>query len=224
MTLGALARTGTAIALLAALGCNGFGTNNSTEPGSTPNTQSQTAYRMVGNVGTPFSVLISDQRSSWQINGTAPLSIIIANGLGPTRIVGTKTTNDTRLLSVELINGFDVKVISSTFANYGTVVASFGGRLNTLAAPASPDVRFFVKGPAAGIFNAVVEDETTAYVLQSRAPTIILYDSPNNNSQYGRVDGIFTQVSSGGPLSIDLSFNGHITHAGGNGTVSIKFP
>jgi len=216
-------RAAVALTLLATIGCGGFGTGNATQPGSTPDQSAQIVFRMVGNIGTPFFATISNSRSSWQIRGVVPLSIIIANGPLPVsnRIVATKLTNDTRLLSVEIISGFDVAEISSTFTNYGVVVGGIGSRLEALAPPAKPDARFFVKNANNGIFNAVVEDKTKAYVLQSQSPTMILYDSPNNNSPSGRVDGIFTEVS-GGPLALDLSFNGHVVTAAGGGTVSIK--
>lgn len=218
-----------ALALLAMLGCNGFGTGDATLPGNTLPTSSQTSYRFVGNIGTPFVATISDARSSWVINGVVPLSVVMVNvpllnnAAGPVRIVATKLTNDSRLLSVEVLNGFSVQQISSTNANYGLAVANFGARLNALAAPASPDVRFFVKGPATATFNATVEDLSNGFVLQSRAPSIILFDTPNGGSQSARVDGIFSIVQLIGPMSIDLSFNGQVVHAGGSaGTIPIK--
>ena len=211
-----------ALSLAALCGCNGFGSGNATQPGNTPNVAAQTSFRMVGNVGTPFVATVSDQRSSWEIRGVVPLNVIIANGNSPARVVATKLTNDTQLLSVEVISGFGVASISSTFANYGMVVGSVNGKLNALAPRASPDARFYINGPASAVFNATVEDESTAYVLQSRAPCVILYDSPNSNSLTGRVDGLFNLVSGGGTLSIDLSFDGNVVHAGGSGTVTIK--
>lgn len=210
-----------AAALLILPGCNGFGTGNSTLPGSTPDVAQQVSFRFVGNAGTPFLATVTDSRSSWQMHGVVPLNVIIANGTHPNRIVATKLTNDQRLLGVEIINGLGVGNVSSTFANYGLVVAGINGELDALAPPANPDVRFYVKAPPGGVFNALVEDESNSYVLQSTAPTVILYDSPNGNSQNGRVDGIFTRVT-GGPFSIDLTFNKSFTHVSGSGTVTIK--
>ena len=210
------------IALAAVCGCNGFGSGNATQPGNTPNVAAQTSFRMVGNLGTPFVATVSDQRSSWVIQGVVPLNVLIANGNFPARIVATKLTNDNALLSIEVINGFSVATISSTFANYGMVVGSLNGKLNALAAPASPDVRFYINGPASGVFNATVEDSSTAYVLQSRAPCLILYDSPNNNSLTGHVDGIFNLVGGAEYLDIDLNFDGAIDTSGGSGTVTVK--
>jgi len=213
-----------ALIVLAVLcGCNGFGSGNATQPGSTPNVAAQTSFRMLGNIGTPFVATVSDQRSSWVLQGVVPLNVIIANGNFPARIVATKLTNDNALLSVEVISGFGVSSISSTFANYGMVVGSLNGKLKAFAPPASPDVRFYVNGPANGVFNATVEDSTTAYVLQSRAPCVIFYDSPNNNSLTGHVDGLFNLVSgASGPLAIDLNFDGALVQAGGGGTVTVK--
>lgn len=211
------------VALVTFSGCNGFGSGNSTLPGSTPDVAAQTSFRMVGNLGTPFVATVSDQRSSWVINGVVPLNVIIANGNFPARIVANKLTNDNALLSIEVINGFGVSSLSSTFANYGMVVGSLNGKLKAFAPPATPDVRFYINGPANGIFNAVVEDASTAFVLQSRAPCVILYDSPNNNSLTGHVDGIFNLVGgAGGPLAIDLNFDGALAEGGGSGTVTVK--
>jgi hypothetical protein len=227
----AAVRLAGAITLTAMLGCNGFGVGNATSPGSTPSLSAQIVYRVVGNLGTPFVATISDSRSSWTINGVVPLNILVVNiptispGVaGPTRLIATKLANDSTLLSIEIISGFDVRLVDSTFAHYGTVVGGLDGELDALAPHASPDVRYFVKGPANGIFNAVIEDVTTAFALQSRVPTVILHDSPNGGSQSGRVDGIFNLVGGGGPLNIDLIFNGAlVAHAVGGGTQIVKF-
>src|SRR4029077_12890064 len=127
--------------------CGGFGTGNATQPGNTPNTSTQIIFRMVGNIGTPFCATISNNRSSWQIRGVVPLNIIIANGPLPNsnRIVATKLTNDSRLLSIEVISGFGAAQIFSTFPNYGVKGGNIGARLDALAPAANPDVRFFIK-------------------------------------------------------------------------------
>lgn len=218
------------IALTGTLGCNGFGTGNATLPGNTPATSAQIVYRVVGNLGTPFVATVSDTRSSWTLNGVVPLNILIVNvpspgagATGATRVLATKLANDSTLLSVELINGFNVKVLSSTFAHYGSVVAGSNGKLDALAPAASPDVRYEIIGPANAIFNAVIEDETTSFALQSRVPTVILQDSPNGGSQTGRVDGIFNLVNHIGPFDIDLFFNGKLVAVGaGAGSVIVK--
>ena len=223
MALASALRATIAATLVASWGCSGFGTGNATNPGNTPDTAQQVNFRMVGNIGTPFLAIVSNTRSSWKIRGVVPLNIIIANGPLPNsmRIVATKLANDTRLLAVEAIAGFDVVEVASTFTNYGNLVANIGGTVKALAPAASPDVRFFVRNINNGIFDAVVEDLTKAYIFQSQSPTLILYDSPNGNSQDGRVDGIFNEVT-GGPLALDLTFNGRRVTAGGGGTVSIK--
>src|SRR5712692_10414130 len=75
-------------------GCNGLGAGQGTSPGSTPNIAQQSSYRIVGDVGTPFRALISDSRSSWEVFGTIPTSIVIVNDSPPDRILVTKTTNN----------------------------------------------------------------------------------------------------------------------------------
>lgn len=211
------------ITLLLLTACNGLNGGNSTEPGSTANSSAQLDFRFVGNTATPFVTTISTADSSWQIHGVVPLNVVVVNGPtpNPIRVVATKISNDTRILSVEIISGFGVANVATTSVPYGLIVAATGNTtLASLAPPANPDVRFYVKGPPNGVYNALVEDETKAYVLQAQSPTVILFNTPNNN-QPGRVDGTFTQVA-GAPLSIDLFFNDDYAHASGSGTVTVK--
>jgi len=199
-------------------GCNGFGSSQGTSPGSTPNIAQQTSYRIVGDVGTPFRAEISDTRSSWVVSGTIPTSIVIVNDSPPDRIVANKVSNDSRLLSLEVITGFTVTTLASTVSNFGSVVGGVGGKLPSFAPPASPDVRFFVKTPLVGLFTALIEDETIGHALMSRIPAVILFDSPK-----GRVDGIFNQVSFTGIFDIDLLINGVLAGAVmGGASVSVK--
>jgi hypothetical protein len=208
------------LAMLALPACNGFGVGQATRPGSTPNIAQQTSYRVVGNVGTPFRAVISDSRSTWRVFGTVPTSIVIVNDHPPDRIVVTKTSNDSRLLSLEIIVGFGVANLDSTVNRFGTAVGAIGGKLSGLPPPASPDVEFFVKGPQVGLFTALIEDETTGHALMSRIPGVILFDSPNNGSN-GRVDGIFHQVGFAGAFNIDLTINGQLVNSVVAGGLSV---
>jgi hypothetical protein len=196
-------------------GCNN--SQNTGSPGNTPNIPPQSSYRIVGDVGTPFSALVSDSRSSWQMSGTIPQSIAIVNDSPPDRIMATKTSNNARLLSVQVIQGFTVGTLDSTISNFGVAVGSAGGALPAFAFPALPDVRFFVKTPVGGLFNALIEDNKNSYAIESRVPTVILFDSPNGG-QSGRVDGLFSQVAFSGVFQVDLVINGQLiqTVSGGN--------
>lgn len=200
------------VGLALAAGCGGgFGAGNSTSPGSTPNISAQTSYRIVGAIGTPFVATISNAGSSWVLSGAIPLSIVIVNDKPPDRVLVTKLSNDTSLLSVEIIVGFNVKVLASTVDRYGVAVGAVpvsmpghpAPQLPAFSPPAHPDVRFYVNGPAVTVYNALIEDQVQGNVVQSRAPSVILFDSPNSNAA-GRVDGIFNEVSGFGPFSIDL--------------------
>jgi hypothetical protein len=209
--------TGVAIAALG--GCQ---SGNMGSPGNTPNIPPQSSYRIVGDVGTPFQALVSDSRSSWQVSGTIPTSIVIINDSPPDRILATKTSNDARLLSLQVIQGITVGTLDSTVSNFGTVVGSIGGNLPAFASPASPDVRFFVKTPLAGLFTGLIEDESKSYALESRVPAVILFDSPNGG-QAGRVDGILNQVSFTGAFEVDLVIDGRLAATATGGTsVTIK--
>lgn len=221
-----------AAAIAAMTGCGGgFGAGNSTSPGSTPNIASQTSYRIVGTVGTPFTAFLTNTRTSWTLSGTVPLSIVIVNDKPPDRILVTKLTNDTRLLSVEIITGFNVRVLASTVSRYGVAVGAVpigqpAQQVKFFQPAANPDVRFYVNGPAVGVFNALIEDQTMGSVVQSRAPSVILFDSPNSNNA-GRVDGIFTEVSNFGPFDINLVINNALAASavgGSSGTVKANTP
>jgi hypothetical protein len=203
---------GAAISVLG--GCN---TSNTNSPGSTPNKPQQSSYRIVGDVGTPFLALVSDSRSSWQVSGTIPTSIAIVNDSPPDRILVTKTSNDARLLSLQVIQGFTIGTLDSTVSKFGTAVGSIGGTLPAFALSAKPDVRYFVKTPLVGVFDALIEDQTNSYALESRIPAIILFDSPNGGKS-GRVDGIFTQVSFTGAMEVDLVINGQVVQSVTGGT------
>ena len=223
-TLVAVRRLLMMVGIAAAAGCGGFGAGNATTPGTTPNISAQSSYRIVGTIGTPFFAIISDARSSWQIKGVAPLSVVIVNDTPPDRVLAVKTVNDSSLLSVELITGFSVKQLASTSDPFGVAVGGVRGALPAFAPAASPDVRFFVKAPNIGIFNALIEDHVNSEVVQSRVPSLILFDSPAGGAN-AQVDGIFTEVTFPGPLDIDLIFNNAVvrTAAGGN-QKSLKFP
>ena len=211
-------------ALISACG-GAFGTSNSTRPGNTPNIAAQVSFRIVGTLGTPFSLLISDADSSWQVKGVVPLSIVIINTKNPVRMVATKLVNDSSLLSIEIISGFSVKQLASTTAGFGVAVGSFGGKLSNFAAPASPDVRFFVKGPSTAVFNALIEDLSHGEIVQMRAPALLLFDKPNNGNATKRVDGIFNLVNAFGPFDIDMIVGGSLVRVAAGGVhATLKFP
>ena len=212
-------------ALLA--GCGGaFGVGNTTSPGSTPNIPAQSSFRVVGDIGTPFVATVSDSRSSWVVHGTIPESIVIVNNSPADRIVVTKLANDSRLLSLEIIGGLTVRNLASTTENYGSVVGALNGTSQPLAAfapAASPDVRFFVKGPSINVFNATIESRNLnmSSILQSRVPAMLLFDLTGSGSS-DRVDGIFSEVTFYGPLDIELMINGNVKTVVGGTTATIK--
>jgi hypothetical protein len=211
-------------ALISACG-GAFGTSNSTRPGTTPNIAAQVSFRVVGTLGTPFSLLISDADSSWQVHGVVPLSIVIINTKTPVRMVATKLVNDSSLLSIEIISGVSVTQVSSTTAGFGVAVGSFGGKLSNFVAPASPDVRFFVKAPSGAVFNALIEDLSHGEIVQMRAPALLLFDKPNSGNISKRVDGIFNLVNFFGPFDIDMIVAGSLVRvAAGGSHATLKFP
>jgi hypothetical protein len=174
--------------------------------GNTPNAPRLTSYEILGDVGTPFTATVSDSRSSWTLQGDVPLSITIANNVLPARIVVTKTTASNNLLSIEIIGGNHVADLQSTSAPFGTVSVQVGGSLASIAPAANPDLRIVLLGPLNVQYQALVEDSATGFIIQSRAPTVILFDNPN-----GKVDATF--FSGGrdfGNFTADMTLNGQV--------------
>jgi hypothetical protein len=203
--------------------CGGFGGTNTTNPGSTPNISAQTSFRIVGVVGTPFSAKISDSRSTWNIQGVVPLSIVIVNNSPPIRISVNKLVNDNSLISLEVINAFSVEQLASSTDTFGVAVGNFG-KVTNFAPPAFPDVRFFVKGPYTELFDALIEDTEHGEIVEARAPALLLFDSPAGGNG-ARVDATFTAVQLFGGFAIDLIYNGALVKSVSAGTTAIlKFP
>jgi hypothetical protein len=195
---------------------------NPGNPGNTPNIAPQSSYRIVGDVGTPFQAIVSDSRSSWQVAGTVPTSLIVVNDSPPDRILVTKTANDGRLLSLQVLQGVSVGTLDSTVNPFGTAVGSIGGTLHAFANPASPDVRFIVKSPLAGVSTGLIEDASESSAIESRIPVVILFDFPNGGKP-GRVDGIFTQVIFSGVMAVDLLINGQLVQSvSGGSSVTVQ--
>ncbi len=173
--------------------------------GNTPNGPALASYDILGTIGTPFTATVSDARSSWTLQGVTPLSILIANNILPAAIVATKTTSNNNLLSVEVIHGNQVVDLQSTSAPFGTVSVQTGGTPSSIASPASPDLRIFVAGPAQQRYSALVEDITTGWVIDSRAPTLILFDTPD-----GKVDATFFGSHDFGSFTLNMTLNGAV--------------
>ena len=219
-------RSGAVAAVLCGLlmtSCGGFGSTNNTSPGNTPNISAQSSFRIVGRIGTPFSAKISNSRSTWDIQGVVPLSIVIVNNVPPIRVSVNKLVSDNSLISLEVINGFGVQQLASSTDNFGLAVGNFG-RVGAFAPPASPDVRFFVKGPSAELFDALIEDTAHGEIVEARAPALLLFDSPAGGNG-GRVDGTFNAIQFLGGFSIDLIYNGGLVKSVFTGvSATLKYP
>ena len=192
-----------AVLALSVAACNNNQTGFSGSVGNTPNGPKLTSYQILGTVGTPFTATVSDSRSSWTLQGNVPLSIFICNNVLPAEIIATKTTSNSNLLSIEIITGNHVAELQSTSAPFGTVSVQVGGTLGSIASPASPDLRIFVSGPLNERYQALIEDQTTGFVIESRAPTLILFDTPN-----GKVDGTFFGSHDFGTFTVNMTLDG----------------
>ncbi len=170
-----------------------------------------------------FSASVSDATSTWQIQGAVPMSIVIVNNQTPVRMIATKQSAGSGILSLQLTTGFTVNDISSTSDPYGTASLQSNPSRPGFAPPppnANPDVRLFVKGPLTERFSGLFEDSTTGFEISDRAPTLFLFDSPN-----GAVDATVTQIQSLGPFALELLLDGAVVaRASGAPTVTIRQP
>jgi hypothetical protein len=173
--------------------------------GSTPNGPKLPSFQILGTTGTPFTATISDDRSFWTFQGNVPLSIVIANPpSNNAQLVVSKTTADNSLLSAEIITGNHVKDVQQTMAPFGTVQVQIG-RLTTAPSAANPDLRIFLSGPLNLKYQALVEDIDTGFIIQARAPTLIVFDTPN-----GLVDATFFGPNNHTTFTANMTLNGEV--------------
>ena len=211
--------------------------------GNTPNVPPSSAYQVLGQPGLAFSGIIFDAGSTWTVQGTVPLAIVLVHNTTPTGIILTKQSGGNGLLSVQLTDGYSVLGAASTSDPFGTVTLQdqtnvgctgagqpvaccTGVATGTCNAPgftaipaaAYPDVRFLVKGPPTEGFNCLIEDTQQGFQLTQIAPTLFLYEHPS-----GKVDGNFNQLINLGPFVINLVINGTlVSTAIGGPTISIQ--
>ncbi len=191
---------------LGVAGCNSNQGGFSGSVGNTPSGPPLTTYRILGTPGTPFTATVSNARSSWVVQGNVPLGIVICNNILPAIIVATKTSNDTNGLSIQIINGTTLLGVASTNLPFGIVSLQTGGKLLNIAPAASPDLRIFLSGPVRASYTALVEDSQTGFVVKDRAPTVIMFDTPN-----GKVDGTFFPINRDfGTFSLNMTLNGAV--------------
>jgi hypothetical protein len=191
--------------------------------GNTPPVPPSTGFKVLGNIGTQFTLTISNANSSWIVPGTIPLNLWVVNNQTPVRMIATKLANDNSLMSLEVDNGGVILNLQSTTAPYGVVSVQTGGTLTTLQPQAVPDLRIYVNGPLGQRFQALVEDKATGFVTNTRAPAVFLFDGPN-----GTVDGQFQQTQNFGVFAIAMTSGvggtDVIATAGGGPFVVIKQP
>jgi hypothetical protein len=174
--------------------------------GNTPNTNQQVLFKVLGTIGTPFTLLINDQNQSWRVQGNVPMQIAITNYVPPVRMLATKLASDNSLLSVQITRGYSILTLSSTSQPYGIVsVQSNSSQNNTVPPSAYPDVRIFVRGSFGERMQSLIEDQSVGYIFQTIAPTLFLIESPD-----GKVDGQFQQKNNLGPIVVNMTYNGEL--------------
>ncbi len=191
--------------------------------GNTPNSPPLAAFRVLGQFGLPFSGIISDSNASWSVSGSVPMNFIIINNLTPVRLIATKQSGGNGILSLQLTLGYQVLDVASTTDPYGFASIQNGFAnpgFKPPPPPANPDVRMFVKGPLGERYSGLFEDTTTGYLLNDRAPALVLFDNPN-----GAVDATLDQIQNLGPFDVDLFLNGGlVAHVTGSPVVTIRQP
>ncbi len=204
-----LARTLSMGALVASIAVCVAACNNQTgfsgSVGDTPNGPKLPSYQILGTVGTPFTATISDDRSFWTLQGNVPLSIAICNPpTGNARLTVTKTSSDNSLLSAEIVTANHPKDFQETMAPFGTVTVQTGKQTSVPSA-ATPDLRISLLGPIHLKYQALVEDIDTGFIVQARAPTLIVFDTPN-----GKVDATFFGPNNHTTFTANMTFNGEV--------------
>jgi hypothetical protein len=170
--------------------------------GNTPPVPPSTTFKVLGIVGTPFTLTASNANASWVVPGNVPLNVVIVNNVTPCRMIATKLSNDNNLMSLEIDNGGNIASVTSTNAPFGLISVQTGGTLNTISDPPIPDLRIYVNGPFGERYQALVEDSKVGFITNTRAPTAFLFDGPS-----GKVDGQFQQTQNFGSFSINLTYN-----------------
>jgi hypothetical protein len=176
--------------------------------GNTPNTTPQIIFKVLGTIGTPFTVTVTDANVSWNAQGAVPLQIALANYTPPVQLIATKLSNDNNLLSIQITRGFNILTLSSTSQPFGTVTARTPTGLKTpiqVSPPANPDVRIGVTGSFGERMEVLIEDEETGYVFETIAPTLFLFEGPK-----GKIDAQLTQKNDLGPIVTNMTYNGEL--------------
>ena len=95
------------------------------------------------------------------------------------------------------------------------------GRLTTIPAAANPDLRIFLSGPLNVKYQALVEDIAIGFIVQSRAPTLIVFDTPD-----GKVDATFFGPNNHTTFTANMTFNGEVVvpNTSGGPNLTIRQP
>jgi hypothetical protein len=191
--------------------------------GSTPNRPPGAALRVLGQPGTQFTAAVSDSQSTWLIQGSIPLSVVLVNSTTPVKMVATKLAPGTGILSLQLTVGSAVSVVDSTSEPFGTATVQSDPANPGFSPPppaANPDIRLFVKGPQGERFSGLVEDTERGFVINDRSPTLFLVENP-----VGKVDAVINQIQNLGPFEVDLIVSGAVVaQVTGGPTVSLRQP
>jgi hypothetical protein len=210
-----------AILAFACAACGGaFGTANPTSPGKTSSIPQQASMWVLGTPGTPFQAVVTDSSQSWTFRGVVPESVVIINGSPGVQMTATKLSNNSALMTTELLSGTNLVAEASTNDPFGTTVVQTFGGLTAIAPRADPNIMVFVKGPSGGLINGLVEDLSLSFVVEARSPALFLFERSD-----GRVDAIINSVDEGGTIFADVLSGGAVAvEATGGPRLLIKFP
>jgi hypothetical protein len=151
---------------------------------------------------------------------------VIINGNPGVQMTVTKLSNNSALVTSELISGTNLVAEVSTTDPFGTTVVQTFGGLTTVAPAANPNIQFFLKGPSGGLLTGLVEDLSLSFVFDVRSPSLLLFEHPD-----ARVDAIINSTDEAGMIIVDILTGGTLGATGALGAtasggprVLIKFP
>ncbi len=218
----ALARAATLATLLAGLWRCSQGLGAFTQGvGNTTNRPPGTAFRVLGQPGLQFTAIVWDTQSAWTVQGAIPFNVIVIHNTTPVKMIATKLSPGTGIMSLQLTVGSTVVQIAFTVAPYGSATLQSNPIRPGFGPPApkaDPDVRVFVKAPRGERFSGLIEDTSEGILVSDRVPALFLFDQPD-----GAVDATLDQIQTLGPFDAYLLLNGAvIDHATGQPTVTLR--
>ena len=143
--------------------------------------------------------------------------MVIINNSPGVQMTVTKLTNNSALMTTELINGTNMVAEASNTDPFAHGGASFGlARSRRARIPTS----VLHQGAVERAVNGLIEDLTLSFVFEARSPALFLFEHPD-----ARVDAVINSVDEAGTIFADILSNGApAVESTGGPRLLIKFP